>query len=234
MQFQEKVSRRDGGEYYGTVNAVSLVAGKSHSSSRISSVPPLQLATFFTNKKQWRSTYDSFGLCRVVRDHQVLLALFEHACEVGASLAWPGMRGTYLHEALAAHFAGRDKGRSSPIFHQPRVKTCLLHRECRMQEEWPTWPCTLTQLPIVITTQCVALYLFVLKADRAIMVPAQWSIILKYNFPITLSAINTFFANMLFRITIIWEGPFYILCSHDLSSIFAWLWGIKQEKGGNF
>lgn len=39
---------------------------------------------------------------------------------------------------------------------------------------------------------------------------------------------------MLFRITIIWGGPFYILCSHDLSSIFARLWGIKQEKGGIF
>jgi hypothetical protein len=39
---------------------------------------------------------------------------------------------------------------------------------------------------------------------------------------------------MLFRITIIWEEPFYTLCSHDLSSIFAWLWGIEQEKGGHF
>lgn len=43
------------------------------------------------------------------------------------------------------------------------------------------------------------------------------------NFLITLLAINTFLADMLPRVTVIWQRPFYTLCSRDLGSEFAWL-----------
>lgn len=101
-----------------------------------------------------------------------LLLHSEQAWEVVASLAWLGRRvAAVLHMSLWWLIFQEGLKVVVASFPTSKVKTCLLPREYGIPG---TIACMSRHVDsaISIETPCVVLYLFVLKAERPIMVPA--------------------------------------------------------------